>query len=409
MVARPAMVYMLNESVKQVPYPQIVKPMLNQRTKHGKTKKVFYHMERQQHSSWTRTGEGKNFTIFDFKQDRTFKRSLAATYKWIEIRDLMIIPLPNENIGRILLRAWSKYQSTSLKKPEVFTFRSYKLVHKMQFKPDNKDLSDVKIQMKLASQLLSICFIRIIEAAEINLDISNIDYRNQTAIKCQSPKAKNSIEQHKIRRSGDPKVSPKSTLFTWLNHLYWHYGMDLEQIANLFWQTDGQPADKRRISFWLNSLLREIGIRGATRHLFKHAASTELARQGLETKKLNIFTHHSIFSTAACNYNIYAANAGINDITSQLVGSHSQSFATQSSSQQRGGAIERSDICSLPECYLQRSSTSMLQRNSIAEPFALSFNETLPISRRIEPTNNTRTITLMQQLDCQRIGTSKKF
>ncbi|KAA6352695.1 MAG: hypothetical protein EZS28_051778, partial [Streblomastix strix] len=222
-------------------------------------------------------------------------------------------------------------------------------------RPDDKDLSDTEIQTKLASLLLSICFIRINEAAEINLAISNIDYRNQTAILCLSPKANNSIEQYEIRRTGDPKVYPNLTLFTWLNRLYWHYGMDPEQIASLFWQSDGQPADKRRISLWLNSLLREIGIRGATAYSFKHAASTELARQGLDTTKLNIFTHHSVFSRAASNYYIYAANAGINDIASQLVGSHGQSYATQTISQQRGRTIERSNISTLPGCYSQHS------------------------------------------------------
>ncbi|KAA6347740.1 MAG: hypothetical protein EZS28_052009, partial [Streblomastix strix] len=41
MVAGPTMVYKLNESVKQVPYPWTVKPMPNQGTKHGKSKKLF--------------------------------------------------------------------------------------------------------------------------------------------------------------------------------------------------------------------------------------------------------------------------------------------------------------------------------------------------------------------------------
>ncbi|KAA6323324.1 MAG: hypothetical protein EZS28_054327, partial [Streblomastix strix] len=158
---------------------------------------------------------------------------------------------------------------------------------------------------------------------------------------------------------------------------------------SLFWQPDGQPADKRRISLWLNSLLREIGIRGATAYSFKHAASTELARQGLDTTKLNIFTHHSVFSKAAGNYYIYAANAGINDIASQLVGSHGQSYATQTISQQRGGAIERSDISILPDCYLQHSGNNTLSRSSIAQPLALPFDDTLPVGRGIEPTDNT--------------------
>ncbi|KAA6313253.1 MAG: hypothetical protein EZS28_055786, partial [Streblomastix strix] len=41
MVAGPTMVYKLNESIKQVSYPWTVKPMPNQGTKHGKSKKLF--------------------------------------------------------------------------------------------------------------------------------------------------------------------------------------------------------------------------------------------------------------------------------------------------------------------------------------------------------------------------------
>ncbi|KAA6353661.1 MAG: hypothetical protein EZS28_050812, partial [Streblomastix strix] len=104
MVAGPTTVNKLNESIKQVPYPLTVKQMPNQRTQHGKPKKIFYHLERQQHSSWTRSGEGQNVFNLDYRQDRTFQRSLATTHQWIEIRNLETLPLCNENIGRILLR-----------------------------------------------------------------------------------------------------------------------------------------------------------------------------------------------------------------------------------------------------------------------------------------------------------------
>ncbi|KAA6396924.1 MAG: hypothetical protein EZS28_007552 [Streblomastix strix] len=76
----------------------------------------------------------------------------------------------------------------------------------------------------------------------------------------------------------------------------------------------------------MNTILREIGIRGATIYPLKHAASTELARQRPETTKLNIFTHHSVFSRAASNYYIYPANVEINQIAFQLVGSLDQSY-----------------------------------------------------------------------------------
>ncbi|KAA6354586.1 MAG: hypothetical protein EZS28_049887, partial [Streblomastix strix] len=154
--------------------------------------------------------------------------------------------------------------------------------------------------------------------------------------------------------------------------------------------------------------LHKIGIRGAPAYSFKHAPSTELARQGLETKKLNIFTHHSVFSKAAGNYYIYAANAGINDIASQLVGSHGQSYATQTISYQSGGAIERSDISTQSECYLQHSGNSTLSQNSIVQPLALLLYENLLLGREIEPTDNTRARSDATYIDQQNDDTSSQ-
>ncbi|KAA6394426.1 MAG: hypothetical protein EZS28_010050 [Streblomastix strix] len=52
-------------------------------------------------------------------------------------------------------------------------------------------------------------------------------------------------------------------------------------------------------------------------------------------------------SQHASDYQIYAMNAGINNIASQLVKSHGQSYATQTIWLQTGGAIERIDINTL--------------------------------------------------------------
>ncbi|KAA6357550.1 MAG: hypothetical protein EZS28_046923, partial [Streblomastix strix] len=218
----------------------------------------------------------------------------------------------------------------------------------------------------------------------------------------------NSIEQYEIRRTGDPKVCPNSTLFTWLNRLYWHYRIDFDHIANLFWQPDGKQADKRRTSLQLNFLLREIGIRGAPAYSFKHAPSTELAVQRFETKKLNIFTHINEISRAASNYYIYPANVMINNIASQLVGNHGQCFATQTISYQSGGAIERSDISTLSECYLQHSGNSTLSQNSIDQPLALLFYENLLLGREIEPTDNTRVRSDVTYIDQQNDDMSRQ-
>ncbi|KAA6380368.1 MAG: hypothetical protein EZS28_024106 [Streblomastix strix] len=151
-----------------------------------------------------------------------------------------------------------------------------------------------------------------------------------------------------------------------------------------------QLADKRRIRFWMNTILCKIGICGATAHAFKHAASKELAKHGRKSTKINIFTHNSAFSRVASYFYIDAANVWINVNASQLMRSHGQSYAMQTISYQRGEGIERSDINSLPWCYQQHSNNSTLSRSSVAQHLALLFHETLLIGGGIEPTDNSR-------------------
>ncbi|KAA6400000.1 MAG: hypothetical protein EZS28_004476 [Streblomastix strix] len=92
-------------------------------------------------------------------------------------------------------------------------------------------------------------------------------------------------------------------------------GWILNKLRTFFWKPSGQPADKQRISLWLNSLLREIGFHRATVYSFKRAASTVLARLGLDTTKLNIFADNSVFSRATSNQYIYMLRMQISMIS----------------------------------------------------------------------------------------------
>ncbi|KAA6354444.1 MAG: hypothetical protein EZS28_050030 [Streblomastix strix] len=104
MMTGPAMVYKLNEQVKQVPNPWTVQPMPNQGTKNGKSKKLFTTWKDSSIAHGLEVEKGKMFLTLIFRQDRTFQRSLTITHQWIEIRDLETLTLGNENIGKILLR-----------------------------------------------------------------------------------------------------------------------------------------------------------------------------------------------------------------------------------------------------------------------------------------------------------------
>ncbi|KAA6365027.1 MAG: hypothetical protein EZS28_039447 [Streblomastix strix] len=142
-------------------------------------------------------------------------------------------------------------------------------------------------------------------------------------------------------------------------------GWILNTLRTLF----GNLIDIQQIndeSVFVNSLLRKIATRGAIAYSFKHAASTEQAGQGLETTKLNTF------------------------LCTILMGIRGQSYATQTISQQIDSVIERNGINTLPVCDLYHSGNSMLSRNSIVQPLALPFYETLSVCRGIKSTDNTR-------------------
>ncbi|KAA6357749.1 MAG: hypothetical protein EZS28_046724, partial [Streblomastix strix] len=151
------------------------------------------------------------------------------------------------------------------------------------FTGQNPSVSSRNTLQQCQNTIISLIF----DIPQITSTPSKLAYR-AIAILRLSPKANNSIEQFEIKRTENPKICPNSSLFTWFNRLYLHYGKDNEHFVNLFWQSDGQPVEKRRISYGLNTLLREIGIRRKTAYSFKHAYTSELAREGLNFVRLCI-------------------------------------------------------------------------------------------------------------------------
>ncbi|KAA6398971.1 MAG: hypothetical protein EZS28_005509 [Streblomastix strix] len=134
--------------------------------------------------------------------------------------------------SKLAYRAVSNYKIKNRRYANMCDIRQ--LFDCWRLRPDEKDLSDTEIETKHASLQFPISFIRINEALEINLTNSNIDFKNQIAILCLSPKANNSIEQYETRKIGDPKVCPNVSLINWLNLLYWRYAMVPNNFASHF-------------------------------------------------------------------------------------------------------------------------------------------------------------------------------
>ncbi|KAA6397102.1 MAG: hypothetical protein EZS28_007370 [Streblomastix strix] len=82
--------------------------------------------------------------------------------------------------------------------------------------PADQMLTNQDLQIKLASLLLSVCFLRITEISEIDLNLSNFYFGNHTALITLSPKTTNVSDQFEVRRTGILNLCPNVTFFTWL-------------------------------------------------------------------------------------------------------------------------------------------------------------------------------------------------
>ncbi|KAA6403823.1 MAG: hypothetical protein EZS28_000641 [Streblomastix strix] len=124
--------------------------------------------------------------------------------------------------------------------------------HWGQSKQD-KYLNNYDLQVKIASLLISSCFFRPNEIAEIRLKFSNVNKtKNQAPLRLASKQA-NAIKTLK-------KLFPKGTVF-----LLWRKGFN-------------KPTTTKDISLQFTKLLKELKIIGASASSIRHSATTELAK-----------------------------------------------------------------------------------------------------------------------------------
>lgn len=185
--------------------------------------------------------------------------------------------------------------------------------------PTDQMLTNQDLQIKLASLLLSVCFLRITEISEIDLNLSNFNFQNRTALVTLSPKTTNALEQYEVRRTGILNLCPNVTLFTWLERLREHFHKEITTLSSLFWTEQWKPMSIAKISELLTLLIKKIGIEGFTAYSIKHASTTKLAAMGIQERDLNMFTNHAPDSKSARNYYVFAANRQVNGIAERLV------------------------------------------------------------------------------------------
>ncbi|KAA6372864.1 MAG: hypothetical protein EZS28_031609 [Streblomastix strix] len=140
----------------------------------------------------------------------------------------------------------------------------------------NKYLNNYDLQVKIASLLMSVCFFRPSEIAEIKLKFSNVNKTENQASLRLAPKQVNTIETDEVHEIDNEKQSPKLATYEWVDR-------QKEQFPKgtifLLWQKGfNKPTTTKDISLQLTKLLRELMIIGASAYSIRHSATTELAK-----------------------------------------------------------------------------------------------------------------------------------
>ncbi|KAA6359485.1 MAG: hypothetical protein EZS28_044988, partial [Streblomastix strix] len=93
----------------------------------------------------------------------------------------------------------------------------------------------------LHNQQIRFCFLRITEISEIDLNLSNINFDNRTALVTLSPKTTNALKQYEVKRTGILNLCPNVTTVTWLERLIAHFHHEIPTLASLFWTEQWKP------------------------------------------------------------------------------------------------------------------------------------------------------------------------
>ncbi|KAA6396259.1 MAG: hypothetical protein EZS28_008213 [Streblomastix strix] len=232
------------------------------------------------------------------------------------------------------------------------------LYHYWRQRPEKNLLSNKELQVQLSSLLMSLCFVRIEEMANIDLSVSIIDDDEQTSAVCIPP-----------------KQSRKE-----------HFQQSPKNFIHIFWTENWEQADQRYIGTRLEGLVQTLGVQNATANSIRHASSTELAAKGFDGRTINVFTHHTPDSKMNKEYYIFAVNREQDSIVSALVKNHSEKQATQIISKQRGDArVSEGEV-------LQQSTLvddlQLSPQESLASSLSLPIISTKPIVKAESPNDH---------------------
>ncbi|KAA6352772.1 MAG: hypothetical protein EZS28_051701 [Streblomastix strix] len=146
-------------------------------------------------------------------------------------------------------------------------------------KRSNRNLTNIELQTKLTSLLMTICSMRPAEIEEISLRHSVICEQTDKVDLRLQPKTKSVLHSHKLPKTRDRTVCPRATFFDWLKRIDNKHGRQFRdnKYGALWWNEDITISAKRgKISLRLKKLLNVIGIKGKQVYSFRPSAATQL-------------------------------------------------------------------------------------------------------------------------------------
>ncbi|KAA6385086.1 MAG: hypothetical protein EZS28_019386, partial [Streblomastix strix] len=279
------------------------------------------------------------------------------------------------NVQRLTTHAISNHQINNLRYGSTWDINQ--LFEYWRERSESKILSNEELQIKLASLLMSLCFVKMEEMANIDLSVSIIDDQEQRAAVCIPPKQSVQKERYDVRKTEEPKVCPTETFFVRLTRLREHFQQSPTNFMHLFWTENWKRADQRYVSTRLQRLVQTLEVQNATANSIRHASSTELAAQGFDGRTINCFTHHTPDLKMNKKFYVFVVNKEQDSIASALIKNHGMKQATQIISKQRGGArvSEGDGLQQSP----QGDDLQLFPQETLASPLSLLIISSQPI------------------------------
>ncbi|KAA6402961.1 MAG: hypothetical protein EZS28_001503 [Streblomastix strix] len=188
-------------------------------------------------------------------------------------------------------------------------------------KGSNRNLTNIELQTKHTSYLMTICSMRPAEIEGMSLRQSVICEQTDKVDLRLQPKTKSGLHSHKLPKTRDRTICPRATFFDWLKRIDNKHGRSIRdnKYGALLWNEDIIiPAKRGQISLRLKKLLDVMGIKGKQVYSFRHSAATQLVVMGLDETLLYTYTKHARNSKSTNEYYVFTERLKDNEIETKL-------------------------------------------------------------------------------------------